>query len=94
MKNNTVFLDPRSLIKKEEEDLEQENISKQKELEEQQRIELGQKIINQFFSLFIAPIIFMVCWNYAATSIFKVNDINYIQSFAFIILVKIIRGSK
>jgi hypothetical protein len=94
MKNSTVFLDPRSLTKKEEEDLERESIAKQKELEDQQRIELGQKIINQFISLFILPIIFMVCWNYAATSMFKANEINYMHSFAFLIIVKIIRGSK
>jgi hypothetical protein len=87
---NTVFLDPRAIDQKEQEEKQKQLELEQQETAKEESIKIGGK----FIMFFINPLIFMLLWNWTLPVLGPVMTINYIQSMSIYIMSRIIfRGN-
>lgn len=87
----TVYLDPRGPAQEEAEEL-------QKQIEEQEKQENAQKVMDVINGLFaytvILPLLFMFAFNFSLTKMFGFDKIGYVESLGVVIVARVLRGKK
>ena len=82
-KKTTVYLDPRSPLKEEEE-----------RQEEEQAVEQVSEFIASFCLLLVKSLVLMLLWNWTLTSVLEVKQVNYFQSFSICVISNILLRGK
>ena len=87
----TVYLDPRGPAKEEAEEF-------QKQIEEQEKQENVQKVMDVINGLFaytvILPLLFMFAFNISLTKMFGFDKIGYVESLGVVIVARVLRGKR
>jgi predicted Holliday junction resolvase-like endonuclease len=94
-KKTTIFLDPRAEIQKELEATEEQIKQQIEEQEKQENIQKVMDVINGLFAYtVILPLLFMFAFNFSLTKMFGFDKVGYVESLGVVIVARVLRGKR